>query len=82
MKFTNELQASTIAELVYLECLKQGVEIAESEEEKDKIFYASAEFLLCNHKFIDLAEIADVIAEYVRETKLNYPLYFKTGIDN
>ena len=37
MKLTSELQCSQLAELIYLECLKRGIKLAEDESDRENI---------------------------------------------
>lgn len=80
MKLTKELQCSTIAELIYIECLKQGVELCEDEHDLENILLSAAESILMGYgEAKDLRDIVGTIESYVAETKINYPNFFRTG---
>lgn len=81
MKLTSELQCSQLAELIYLECLKRGIKLAEDESDRENILESSAEYLLYEGSLKDPREIVDRVEKYVTETAQNYPLYFEKGVE-
>lgn len=80
MKLYKELQASQIAQLIYLQCLKQGIELNKDEDVLYNILYAGAELIIYgsgNTK--DPREVLDRVDEWIYETRTNYPGYFIEG---
>lgn len=80
MKLYKELQASQIAQLIYLQCLKQGIELNKGEDVLYNILYAGAESIICgsgNTK--DPREVLDQVDEWIYETRTNCPRYFIEG---
>jgi len=80
MKLYKELQASQIAQLIYLQCLKQGIELNKDEDVLYNILYAGAESIICgsgNTK--DPREVLDRVDEWIYDTRTNYPRYFIEG---
>jgi hypothetical protein len=77
MKLYKELQASQIAQLIYLQCLKKGIELNKDEDVLYNILYAGAESIICgsgNTK--DPREVLDQVDEWIYETRTNCPRYF------
>lgn len=80
MKLYKELQASQIAQLIYLQCLKKGIELNKDEDVLYNILYAGAESIICgsgNTK--DPREVLDQVDEWIYETRTNCPRYFIEG---
>ena len=80
MKLYKELQASQIAQLIYLQCLKKGIELNKDEDVLYNILYAGAESIICgsgNTK--DPREVLDQVDEWIYETRTNCPRYFIDG---
>ena len=80
MKLFKELQASQIAQIIYLQCLKQGIELNKDEDTLYKILYDGAESIIYgsgNTK--DPREVLDRVDEWIYDTRTNYPRYFIEG---
>lgn len=80
MKLYKELQASQIAQLIYLQCLKKGIELNKDEDVLYNILYAGAESIICgsgNTK--DPREVLDQVDEWIYETRTSCPRYFIEG---
>lgn len=76
----NTLSKDQIAQLLYLELISEGIELAEDEDLKNNIILDGAEFILQEIGTTkDLYSIVDSIKGYILDTKRNYPNYFKTG---
>ena len=78
--FKNILSKDQIAQLLYLELISEGIELAEDEDLKNNIILDGAEYILQEIGTTkDLYTIVDSIKNYILDTKHNYPNYFKTG---
>lgn len=78
--FKNTLSKDQIAQLLYLEVISEGIELAEDEDLKNNIILDGAESILQEIGTTkDLYTIVDSIKNYILDTKHNYPNYFKTG---
>jgi hypothetical protein len=78
--FKNTLSKDQIAQLLYLEVISEGIELAEDEDLKNNIILDGAESILQEIGTTkDLYSIVDSIKNYILDTKHNYPNYFKTG---
>ena len=76
----NTLSKDQIAQLLYLEVISEGIELAEDEDLKNNIILDGAESILQEIGTTkDLYTIVDSIKNYILDTKHNYPNYFKTG---
>lgn len=81
--FKNTLSKDQIAQLLYLEVISEGIELAEDEDLKNNIILDGAESILQEIGTTkDLYTIVDSIKNYILDTKHNYPNYFKTGENN
>lgn len=79
MKLCEELQASQIAQIIYLQCLKQGIELNKDEDTLYKILYGGAELIVMQGSTRDPREVLDRIDEWIYDTRTNYPRYFIEG---
>ena len=79
MKLYEELQASQIAQIIYLQCLKQGIELNKDEDTLYKILYGGAESIVMQGSTRDPREVLDRVDEWIYDTRTNYPRYFIEG---
>ena len=79
MKLYEELQASQIAQIIYLQCLKQGIELNKDEDTLYKILYAGAELIVMQGSTRDPREVLDRVDEWIYDTRNNYPRYLIEG---
>jgi len=79
MKLYKELQASQIAQLIYLQCLKKGIELNKDEDVLYNILYAGADLVFFSGSTKDPREVLDRVDEWIYETRTNYPGYFIKG---
>lgn len=78
-RIATELQCSTIANMLATELKRKGITMAEDEEARYNILYASAESILYGGADKDIHSCVEAIDEYIVETIRNYPNYFITG---
>lgn len=74
--FKNFVSVASIAELLYVECLKQGVEINENEKDVLNKLNNSADYIASHVNTQDITDVTEYIINYVKETKEHYPNYF------
>ena len=79
---SNNLQCTTIANMLATELKRQNVSVAEDPEAFYNIVYAGAELILYEGGVDkDIQLCTEKIKEYIRETLRNNPNYFLTGED-
>ena len=82
-QIANELQCSTIANMLAAELKRQGIPLAEDDDVRYNMLYNAAELILYEGGVDkDIQLCVDRIKEYIIDTKQNYPNYFMTGEDS
>ena len=81
MHISNELQLSTLANILYTELKLQGIPVCEDDESLDNILLSSAEHLLYYVNVKDTQACLDEIKTYIHDTVQNFPNYFVLGIE-
>ena len=78
---SQELQCTTIANMISVELNRQHILTATDQEDKYNIIYASAEYIVFNYPeaLKNIQICVDTIKEYISETIKNYPYYFVNG---
>ena len=81
MHISNELQLTTITNMLFVELTKQGIPVCEDIDDRDTILLSAAEHLLYYVNVKDTQACLDEIKTYIHDTVQNFPNYFVLGVE-